>query len=68
MNSEKVKGWLGVALIVWPLVRAIALAFGVHLPDVNLPVGVGEAAIASQAAGVILAARSPALLGPNNNA
>lgn len=60
---EKVKGWLGVFLIVWPMVRAIGLAFGVHLPDIGMPVG--EAAILSQGAGVALMASSPALVGKN---
>jgi hypothetical protein len=58
---EKVKGWLGVLLVVWPIVRTVALAFGVHLPDIGLPIG--EAAILSQGAGVALMATSPAIVG-----
>lgn len=62
---EKVKGWIGVLLVVWPIVRTLGLAFGVHLPDIGMPVG--EAAILSQGAGVALMATTPALLGKNKD-
>ena len=54
-SLEKTKGWLGVILVLWPVIRIVAAAAGVPLPDL----GIGELpAILSQGAGVALLAKS----------
>ena len=56
MEIEKVKGWLGVVFIVWPIAKALLKGFGVELPDIGLPMD--QIGIASQAAGTVLLANA----------
>lgn len=62
MNDiEKVKGWTGVFLMLWPIARLILGGFGVHLPDLG---GAGDLLTgASAGVGTTLVAASPKLIG-----
>lgn len=33
MKFGVVKGWIGLALVVWPIFRSVGLHFGVDLPE-----------------------------------
>lgn len=59
MGNKKM-AWVGVALVVWPVVRAVALHFGVDLPDINDNFG-DWLSMGSQVGGVALLAKSEPL-------
>lgn len=53
------RGWIGITLLVWPLIRSLALGFGLDLPDLgptpDFLTGVGYA---SQGVGTALLANA----------
>lgn len=55
---ESAQGWIGVFFMAYPIIRLIATAVGVELPDLGLG-GVSDSfAVASAATGTALLARS----------
>jgi hypothetical protein len=57
-DADKVKSWIGVFLILWPIARTVLALFGVPLPDLPIPLGVD---LGSQALGTYVLARSQPL-------
>lgn len=52
------KGWIGLVLTIWPLVRIGFQYFGIDVPDLG-PLPWQELSMASTAAGTALLAKAP---------
>lgn len=58
-SLEKTKGWLGVILVLWPVIRIVAGLAGVPLPDLGMgDVLLNTTQATSQGLGAYLLAKS----------
>ena len=65
--NQKFKGWLGVALMAWPVLRMIALGFGLPLPDLNIDGWSDILSGVSSATGGTMLASSQAIVGKESH-